>query len=509
LARFATTTLASLVLDRLFALAFTVLMSAAYGASRQLDDYLLAVVGPTLIAALFSDLFYSLLLPELMEASERPGEGQAGWNLLVWATAGLVLVTGVYALCWAVGIALTSRGRGAEPLLALGLVTSPLILLGGVSAMGGTVLVAARRYTVANARIPLASLATVLTFLVWTRLGSGVIGLAFSVVAGSLASAVLIVVAMVRFVGPPALTMPPAAAGRLFRRLREASLVQLATGIAAQAPTLIERLIAFSLGAGVLSSLNYGRALVSPPLLIGQSIATAAYPGFVDLSVKRSEGRHQALWSSIGMVFFLLLPLSILLAVQAHPLVLVVYHRGVFDDQSVVRTTIAASILAAGLVPIAVSAVLTRFLYAERAFDRVARAWLVVLTGYCAMALGLGHVAGYVGLAAASSASYYLLTAMLIYSVPITARWREFPWGSLLRTAFASALLAAAVLGFQAIIGEPTSLLTRVLLGAVAGLAGLTVYLTAAWVLRCPELFVTLALAGRLIVAGKNRSKGL
>ncbi len=80
IARYATATLASLIFDRLFALGFTVLMSAAFGARRELDAYLLAVVGPVLIMTLLGDVFYSLLLPEFMQASPSDIR-QLGWNL--------------------------------------------------------------------------------------------------------------------------------------------------------------------------------------------------------------------------------------------------------------------------------------------------------------------------------------------------------------------------------------------------------------------------------------------
>ena len=58
-----------------------------------------------------------------------------------------------------------------------------------------------------------------------------------------------------------------------------------------------------------MSSLNYGRVLVAPPLLVAQSIATAYFPRFVDLSSDSNVDRHQPLWDAMRMCIFLLLPL--------------------------------------------------------------------------------------------------------------------------------------------------------------------------------------------------------
>ncbi len=501
-ARFATATLLMLVLDRFFALAFTVLISASYGTSRLLDDYLFAVVGPMLIATLLGDLFYSLLLPELMKANTRLTSARMAWNLLGWITIGLMFVTGVYALCWT--LLVDAWGHGGEPLMTLGLIASLLIFLGGVSAFGGTVLVSARRYFASVARIPIASLVTVITFLLWLWLGSGVIGLAVSVVAGALAAALMMIALMVMAVGRPTFNMTPAAAAGLIRVLGAASLAQIVAGIAAQAPTLVERLVAFPLGPGVLSSINYGRVLVSPPLLVAQSIATASYPRFVNLSLGQNEDRYRSHWRVVAMVVFLVLPMSVLLLVLAHSLVLIVYHRGAFDNQSVARTAVAAAVLSAGLVPVAVSTVLTRFLYAERAFNRVAYAWALTLAAYTALALALGHAAGYVGIAAASSASNFLLTIALFYSLHAAARRREqLPWKSLIRTVLASAAAGAVLLAIQPRIGEPTTLPAQVALSGTLVVVGLAIYVLSSWALKSPELLATLGYARRLAVTAK------
>jgi putative peptidoglycan lipid II flippase len=497
-ARYAAVTLASSVLDRLFALAFTVLMSAAFGTSRLLDAYLLAVVGPVLIQTILGDLFYSLLLPEFMHAS-RSDIRSVGWNVLFWMTVGLVGATSVYAACWVAGV--TGLASTTTPLLSLGLIVSPLILLGGVSSIGGTLLVARQRYTLATARVPIASLVTLIFFVGWSRISSSVTGLAFSILAGWTASALMVVIVQASEIGPPSVTMSPSRAARLMHRLAATSIAQLVAGIAAQAPVPIERLIAFPLGAGILSSMNYGRVLVSPPLLVAQSIATASYPRFVGLKVSGAEGADDALRRLIGMIMFLLVPLTVLFSVLAPPLVQLVYHRGAFDQQAATRTSMVAAILAFALIPIAVGNVLTRFLYAEQAAYQVARASVIALFGYLVLAAGLGFSIGYVGLAIASLGFFTILSAILLLE---SARrspigFRFLPAGSMARSLGAGIVTAGVAAGVELKMGSPTGFLSSMATAFVAGTLGLLAYVIAASAMRSEELTQAIAIGRRAI----------
>jgi putative peptidoglycan lipid II flippase len=500
-AGFAGLTLAGLVLDRLFALALTVLMSAVFGVRKELDTYLLAVAGPALLAAMLGDLVYSLLLPEFVRAKREAGKTNERWNIAVWAIASLALITAVYMACWAAGVSFANAGAERDLLLKLGLLTAPMIFLGGLGALGATILIAQQRYVAASLRIPIASITTVVAFVVLSRIDKGIEVLAISVITGALIAAVVMVVSVLRLLGRPAITISPAGSMRLLRRLGGTSVAQVISALVAQAPTPIERLVGFSLGAGVISSLNYGRVLASPPLLIGSSIATASYPRFVAMKADDEPRRYDALSRSIGMVVFLLLPLSVLIAGLAAPLVQLVYHRGAFDEQAVTRTTVAVAILAGALVPSAVSAVLTRFLYAERASDRVAWASIATLAVYSVSAIAGAHSFGYVGLAVASTGSYLFLMASLLVMVRRgSPRGVAFlPWSSLLRSVLASLATGVVVVAIAALGSGHTGHLAALVVIVAAGVAGGLVYLVTSWAMRTPELLEAVGLARRTI----------
>jgi len=507
-ARFATLTLGTLVLDRGLALAFAVLMSGAFGTGKELDSYLLSVAGPALLTVLLGDLIYSLLLPEFMTAATPPPRAAGRWGVVAWSVIALVLLTAAYGAAWSAMIGVADRGGDGTKLLILGLIATPAILLTGIASLGGTVLIAAGNYAAAAFRIPLTSFVTLVTLVVWLHFRTEVVGLAVSFMAGSLASALLMSIMLIAMLGRPELKLQAAEGQRLLRRLGGSTLPLLIAGIVSQASTPIERLIGFGLGPGVVSSLNFGRVLGSPPLLIGQSIATASYPRFVDLNLRDAADRDQALRHSIAMVVFLMLPMSIALALLADPLVQVVYHRGAFDEQSVARTSVCAAILAAALVPIAVSAVVMRYLYAARAFTRVAAVSALTLGAYCASALSLGWLFGFAGLAVASAlASVMQAVGLLIAGGQgRPRRWSYFPFASVARSAAAGLLMAFSMFLVDSLIHLASGIMGRIEIATLAALVGGVTYCALAFLLRSPELMESLGIGRRLIGAdGRHR----
>jgi putative peptidoglycan lipid II flippase len=347
-----------------------------------------------------------------------------------------------------------------------------------------------------------ASLTAVVLLLVLSRVDKSIEALAYSVVAGALVAAVTIVIRVFKLLGRPSITLSVLSSFHLLRRLGRTSIAQIVAGLVPQAPTPIERLVGFNLGVGVISSLNYGRVLVSPPLLIGQSIATASYPRFVEHKAREEPSRYQALGRSIGMVTFLLLPLSVVIIGLARSLVELVYHHGAFDQQAVTRTTVAAAILGAALVPIAVGGVLTRFLYAERASERVALASVGTLVLYAVMAVVLGSRFGYAGLAVASTGSYVLLMLSLLWLVGAAAPsgLGFLPGAGLLRTAVASGLSGVAVWLVAGVAGQHAGVVHSLATIAVGGLIGLAAYVLASLALRSSELTEAIRIARRTLL---------
>ena len=492
-ARFASLTLASLVLDRVFAFGFTVVMSAAFGASKDLDRYLLALAPPAVIGILIGDLIYSQLLAELIP-NHTSGRVDQRWKVVIWTVAGLCACNIMYAFSWAGAVAMLQPSPDGDKLMELGVILSPLILLSGIVALGGTIFVAERAYFAAASRIPVASVVSLLALFGWRQITPGVEALAASVLTGAIVAAMVSGFAGARMLGLP--WLPSLDDGRaIFHRLGRASLAQLFAGTLAQASIPVERIVGAGVGSGVVSALNYGRVLVSPPLLVGQSIATASYPRFVQMRAEADPARYRELGRTNGIVVFLLLPASLLLVLLASPLVRILYLRGTFDERAAATTTICAAVLALGLVPIALNAVVTRFLYAEQMSGRVAIASGATFATYLILALPFGYAAGYLGLAVASVASsLFGLSVVLLAVRGKTYRgWEHLALPSVLRSGIAGLAMSVVALATEGLFSAP-----RGSLAAIGGSAiGVAAYFGTAILLKSPELRSTLAVFAR------------
>ena len=192
----------------------------------------------------------------------------------------------------------------------------------------------------------------------------------------------------------------------------------------------------------------------------------------------------------IGLVVFLLLPLSVILALLADPLVRLVFARGSFNETATLHASTAAAIFAVAVVPIGVSAVAIRFLYAEQHSSRVAWLSAMTLVAYGGPALLLGRSIGYAGLAAASTASYLLMAVALILGVRDSAYrgWEHVPFRSLARSLAAAVVMGAAMVFADALRGGSAR---GAELGATLSLGALGVgaYCLAMFLFRSPELF--------------------
>ena len=473
-------------------------MSIVFGTRAELDTYLLAVAGPTLIATIAGDLLYTLLLPELAAAHAR-GDVTMGWDVVLSASAAVAAVTVGYAAVWAIAIHAAAGARSPN-LLPLGLAASPLIFFGGLATAIATVLIAKGRYVAVSIRVPFASLTALVTFLVISHFDRSGLALVLSVLAGSIASAILTLVVMIRADGRPRLSLSPQGVAAALRPLARATAGQLIASVSGQALVPVERIVGYWHGPGVISTLNYGRVLVSPPLLVGQSIATAAYVRFVEEGLDSRSVRYTTLGRGIAMVTFLLFPLSVLMGLLAGPLVQVVYRRGAFDDQAVMRTTVVATILAAAVLPIAIVVVVTRFLYAQRASGLVACASVAALAIYILLAAALSTLLGYIGLAAASTIYYVVLMLILLgLAVRHSPTGLGFlPGARLLKIAGASVGSGLAI-SAVARLADGSHGLKALAVVALATVLGSAVYLGAALLLRIPELEEALSTGRRAL----------
>jgi len=257
---------------------------------------------------------------------------------------------------------------------------------------------------------------------------------------------------------------------------------------------LLSRMLASFLPPGSQSYLSYGQRVVEIPQgMFALAVASAALP---TLSALRAAGKHEELLGlfrvSLRMTAFVAIPSSVALFVLAEPTVATLFGRGAFGPTQVQETAQSLAYQALGVCAFAgVRTVIPMF-----AAHHETRAPVVCsalnLAAFLALALGLMGPLLHVGLAVANTAAGFVqLGALLLWLRRLTG-----PLGlrsvavSALRTLLSSGVMAAVVVGLEAVLqvaqvqGELSRILAFLLLVGAGGLA----FLAAAALLRSPEL---------------------
>jgi putative peptidoglycan lipid II flippase len=127
-----------------------------------------------------------------------------------------------------------------------------------------------------------------------------------------------------------------------------------------------ERWVASGLGTGAISILGYATRLTSvvQPVLIS-GIAISGFSLMAEQVAKRDlEGMKSLMSRSCGALFFASVPLAVLLAGFAHPLIALVYERGAFTPDNTSDTARLFALYALGLPAGAVGTVVGQAFYA-------------------------------------------------------------------------------------------------------------------------------------------------
>lgn len=194
--------------------------------------------------------------------------------------------------------------------------------------------------------------------------------------------------------------------------------VPLALGkFAEEMSLLVDRNLAASLGTGLLSGLAYAALLANAASsIVMNSITTASFPTFSRLA---SDGDQNAFSSSFGKYFsvliFALCPISIFMAVFAEDAVRCILTHGALKATSAKIIWESTACYAFGIVPLGVQNYFVRGFYAFR--DTKKPAVIVGTSLLCniGMSLCLVRFFAHIGISIATSLSYVLASAGLMY----------------------------------------------------------------------------------------------
>lgn len=396
-------------------------LAARFGVSTTMDAYFGAVFIPNvvyyvLVAGTLSPIFIPILL------DEKGGEDRARvsetfsvvMNFVMLALLAIVVCALVGARQW-VPI-LFSGFNAATTQMAVRFVylIFPAVLFLAVAGLLTSVLNGFHKFALA-AVAPALSSVTVILAVFLARGERAIYAVAIATAVGFLLQAVLLIPATVslgiRY--RPVLNLRHPAIYKLVRLWLPLFLYLAVANVS----LLVERNLASRLSAGAVSTLYYAlRLFTVPSNFLAAPLAIVAYPGFAREAKREGRGELvNQLSRMFGLVIFLFIPITAWTMLNALPITRLLYEHGRFLPADSLVTAHVLSIYSFGILANAIAVVLLRCYFAIEDTVTPLLAELVALVFFVAAAPFLTRQFGISGLAAARSATFCLVTSILMF----------------------------------------------------------------------------------------------
>lgn len=485
------------------ALVKDIIVAARFGTSAEMDSYLVALTIPGLVIAWLRSPIRSGFVPLFTERLEQDGE-QRAWNDAGIFTTNLLLILSLItaaALILAPGlVSLVAPGFGASRhALATSLTRVMVlsILFSAVAGMFANILHCYRNFAIPGLGRPINNVIMILAavFLTTTH---GIHGLAYGILLGSIAHAAVLLPSIMRRAKGFTLRID-------FRHPMFLGVMRLALplfiGMAgAKLDDVVDRIFASMLAEGSISGLSYALRLIELPkeiLIVGFS--TVLFPFFATMSARgQIDELADKLMAAMRIAFFILLPVSIGMAMLGEPFVRLIFQRGAFDDESMKFTVSALLLYTPTIWALGISSIMTSAFVAMKDTKRP------VIAGFLRLGLKVGLIFIFLrmfesaGVALSTSVSHVFKLILFFILLPRELRVGRYPalFRSFLATILATAVMAVALRLLSPVairVGLSSGSTGRqiVALGGMAA-AGVGVYLAAARVFARRELAETL-----------------
>lgn len=491
--------IAGTVLSRVFGFVRETVIAYQFGATAQTDAYLVAAVIPMALSGLVAGAVAVALIPVFTEYRLKDGEGEA-WTIAsaVINLTALVLVAGTALCLLAAPLLVPLLGPGLAPeakMLAVHLsrLLAPSIIFVGLVGLVAAMLNAYRHF----AYPAFSGLLHTFGMIGGTLLLGGLMGISGLVVGAVTGAAAHLFTLFV-----------PLAGKRSYYRLTLAGLhhpgakkiallvLPFAVGSAAgQVNLIVERMLASGLAEGSISALSFALRVRDLPLgIFAASVTTAMYPFLVEqAAADKADALRRTFSEGLRMVWFIVFPLSLGLAVLSQPIIRLLFERGVFDAAATRMTAVALFYYSLGIFAHAASAMLVRVYFALQDTRTPVKLGLVAVGLNIVLNLILVRHLAHGGLALASSIAATVNCLLLAYY--LRCRLGHLDGQRILRSAAKCAaaslvmgMAVAAAYSYTASFFDYPLLTLRLLqVGGLIALGG-AVYIGAAALLRTEEL---------------------
>ena len=397
----------------------SLLIAAYYGTSSQLDVYFLSLAPFSLISGVLLSSIQAAFIPRYLELSKKHGKPYA-FTVFVSFVLCILLITGIIIAIVLAGNSMIASylGSGFTPsqirftafLLKLSTV---LLVLTILSEIGRYLFNAHRQFTF-SAFIPLVSCACSLVYIACFH-ETGVSCLMYGLILGLGIQTGLIIYSARRFSSGHIVLLSP-----FHPEIQQTLKVMLPLLLGAsfgQVNVVVDQIMASTLSDGSIAALNYAIKLHS---LVTQMfimvISRAVLPFFAQqVAEKNFEALKATFILTLKRMWYVLLPLSVLIIGFGHPLVKLVFERGAFSEHSTSATAGAWIAYTLGLPVQALGILVARVYNALQENTTL----MVVSGGSIGLNIFFNWLFmkfwGHIGIALSTSGVYGITTCVLLY----------------------------------------------------------------------------------------------
>jgi putative peptidoglycan lipid II flippase len=258
-----------------------------------------------------------------------------------------------------------------------------------------------------------------------------------------------------------------------------------------QASQLLPRSVASLLESGDITALNYGFRLITLPVsMIAMAISSVLFPSIIEHVREAPERVIDPIRRGTAILFYCLVPISVVMAVDSNSLVHIVFSSGNFNALATERTASSLEYYAFGIVGLGYLMFLNRIYCAYRYYWLYAKATLGAFVLLIILSLALIQPMGHDGIALAFSLYCYFTCVILILCMRRFTTTQIISIATLTRITISTAIAAAILWQWHTDSFWP--FITKVSLFTVLYASGL-------WVSRDPNLLFACARIRELI----------
>ncbi|MBU7594461.1 murein biosynthesis integral membrane protein MurJ [Metabacillus halosaccharovorans] len=472
------------------------LLGQKFGTSYETDAYIIALTVPTVIFSSILAAITTTYIPIYTKIKNKSGLKRANYftsNLLSLITliSFILIVVGICSSELIVKV--IGRGLSNEALELANSLTKislfMLIFLGIISIL--TVYLQAESKFIIPAFINIPIITVVIIALSFGNY-IGIKGVMFSNIIGSLIQVLILIIAVYRI-------------GYKFKPtfdIKDKNIKEMITLVVPvligtsiqQINFLIDRMLASSLGEGIISALTFGSKINEMFFgLISVTIATFIFPQLSQLAANKSMKEYDKLVrTSLNTVSILVFPVVFIVLSYSTNIVKILFERGAFDQTSTTITSNALFYYSIGMLFFGFRDVLNRSFYSLGDTKTPMKNSIIGFISNIVMSITLMNFMGYKGIALATSLAGVITTLLLFTS--FSKKVKEFKYKLFfidqLKVFLASVIMIVISLGIynwaESLLQD--TIINNILFLAISIILGAIVYILILMALKLEEI---------------------